>query len=380
MTFHVPTQKTQRKRKTPIMNNTATAIAAATERRNKALNSMATLASKGQHDTEVYRALEKAANEEDENLAALRKLASLQTEDDRANTPKVVADAVSSAVRSTMPGVLSSFTNTGEQTREHRMQELRESFMRFIKGEHRDLISTGDTTGEALVPQEFSVLTQATKLFGPIASLVSVRHENDGHVSKHPVSNDVSNYAVLVGQGNSGAEADPTVFSAIPNTVSDSLYTKTIASIQLAHDATAGGNLEQYLTQLFGVRIGRSLEHLVTLGTDPAGNVAAASPTGGLLASLSPLTTTTAVANGLGWNDFVNAASAIDPSYLRGENSRLVHELGNHDDSRCPEGHDWSPAMDSERSRRHRFDSRNQGRTQSVGLVYRCEQHSRLAW
>ena len=44
------------------MNNTATAIAAATERRNKALNSMATLASKGQHDTEVYRALEKAAN------------------------------------------------------------------------------------------------------------------------------------------------------------------------------------------------------------------------------------------------------------------------------------------------------------------------------
>jgi HK97 family phage major capsid protein len=207
-------------------------------------------------------------------------------------------------------------------TQNGRMQQLRQSYANFIKGERRDLVSSGDTTGEALVPLEFGVLTQATKLYGPIANLVTVRNEDNGRVAKYPVSNDANNYATIVGQGNSGGEQEPTVFSATPNTVGDSLRTKVLASIPLAQDAAAGGTLEQYLVQLFGVRIARSLEHLVTLGTDPAGNAAAASPAGGLLASLAPLTTTTAIANSLQWTDFVNAASAIDPSYLRGENSR----------------------------------------------------------
>jgi HK97 family phage major capsid protein len=220
-------------------------------------------------------------------------------------------------------------SSADEARSENRLQELRKSFAGFIKdGARRDLISSTDGQGEATVPVEFGVLTQATKLFGPIAGLVNVQHENNGRAYKQPISNDVSNYATISGQGNSGPEGDPTVLSATPNTTADSLRTKTIASIQLVQDAAAGGTLEQYLFQLFGVRIGRSMEHLVTLGTDPAGNVAAASPAGGLLASLSPLTVTTAVANSLQWTDFVNAASAIDPSYLRGENSRWFMNWG----------------------------------------------------
>lgn len=288
------------------------------------LNQQASIVASGKLDksTEARSTYDKLISEEKDISATLHGLK--RAEDGLAKSAEwrqsQQIENIPSAVASRIVGELKQ----REDRSEKRMQELRESFFHFIKsGERRALTSNTDAQGEATVPQEFGVLTQATKLYGTIASLVNVQHESNGRASKQPVSNDVTNYATIVGQGNSGAEGDPTVFSQTPATTADSIRTKVIASLELAADATAGGGLENYLTQLFGVRIGRSLEHIVTLGTDPAGNQAAASPTGGLLASLSPLTTTTALANGLQWTDFVNAFSAIDPSYLRSANARV---------------------------------------------------------
>jgi HK97 family phage major capsid protein len=273
---------------------------------------------------EARTALEKLQQQEKditEHLSALKRvedgIARAANEQQRSQI-----EAIPAAI-SAIPNAVARVVAANEGRSEQRLQELRKSYLNFIKGEKRDVTSANDTAGEALVPQEFGVLTTATKLYGVIASLVNVNHESNGRASKQPITSDVTNFATIVGQGNSVAEADPTVFSQTPTSTADSIRTKVIASLELAADATAGGGLENYLTQLFGVRIGRSLEHIVTLGTDPAGNQAAASPTGGLLASLSPLTTTTALANGLQWTDFVNAFSAIDPSYLRSAAARV---------------------------------------------------------
>lgn len=282
------------------------------------VNSLSSLAQTGlrtQEQKDSYKRGEEELTSVEARIAALQGISRKLNGSESRQAKETLSDIQSTVAKIAAPAIAPS--------PESKRQQLRKSYLQFIKGEQRDLLSNSDAAGEATVPQEFGVLTQATKLFGPIASLVNVRYETNGRAVKMPISNDVANFATLVAQGNSGAEGDPILASAVPTVTADSLRTKTIASIQLFEDSLENGTLEDYLVQLFGVRVGRSLESLVTLGKDPAGNVAAASPTGGLLASLSPLTTTAAVADSIGFSDFTAAFAALDPSYLRSPNARV---------------------------------------------------------
>ena len=70
-----------------------------------------------------------------------------------------------------------------------------------VDAEYRDLLTTSDTTGGALIPQMFSgILVDALKFYGPIADRVSKKvTDNKGVPMKVSYDNDTANGLTLLG-------------------------------------------------------------------------------------------------------------------------------------------------------------------------------------
>jgi len=213
-------------------------------------------------------------------------------------------------------------------TPEARKKQLTEAFRNYarrdwngMKQEHRDLLTTSDATGGALIPQEFAgVLVEALKFYGPIASKVDQKvTDSNGAPMKYSFVNDTANGGVLLGtQGTSSpAETDPTFVSKIVNvdTVTGGLIK---VSFQELEDSAF--NLDSWIRDAFAVRLARLLEKAVTLGTDTAGTTLPSQSSGGLLGNAAIGTTTATLAGGIGWTDLVNAYSSLDPAYVANAN------------------------------------------------------------
>ncbi len=187
----------------------------------------------------------------------------------------------------------------------------------MLKGETRDLLTTSDVTGGALIPQEFdSVLNTALKYYGPIAQECRQRYTDDGgRPLKVSYMNDTNNGLKLLGtEGTSSpTETDPALLSQVVNvdTLSGGLVKVSVQEVQ-----DANFDIGRLLEEAFALRYGRGLERAVTLGTDSAGTALPSQSTGGLLAAATVGATTAALANGIGWNDLVSVYSAVDPAYL----------------------------------------------------------------
>jgi len=185
-----------------------------------------------------------------------------------------------------------------------------------VDAEFRDLLTTSDTTGGALIPQMFSgILVDALKFYGPIADRVSKKvTSNKGVPMKVSYDNDTANGLTLLGtEGSSSpAETDPAFQSQISgvDTVTGGLVK---VSFQELEDSSF--DLDSFLRSKFAIRYARGLEKAVTLGTDSAGTALPNQPTGGLLASAVVGQTTAAIADGIGWDDLTALFSAIDPAY-----------------------------------------------------------------
>lgn len=195
---------------------------------------------------------------------------------------------------------------------------LNKAFQTYMStGEVRDLLTTSDATGGAIIPQEFDVvLNNALKFYGPIASEVRQRFTDDGgRPLKVSLQNDTSNGLTLLStEGTSSpAETDPVFSSKIVGT--DTLTGGLVkVSIQEVQDAQF--DLGKLLEENFALRYGRGLEKAVTLGTDSAGTTLPNQTSGGLLGAAPVGTTTTVLADGIGWDDLVATYSALDPAYL----------------------------------------------------------------
>lgn len=187
-----------------------------------------------------------------------------------------------------------------------------------MPSEARDLLTTSDATGAAPIPQGFdNLLNEALRFYGPIANYVDVRRTDSGNPIKYSFANDTQNSLTLLPtEGTSSpAETDPAFFSKIVGTDTLSMGLVKISQEELMDSAF---NLDTFIRNFMGVRYARGLEKLVTLGTDGAGTTLPNSATGGLLANAAVGQTTTAIANGIGWDDLTQlslGSGVLDPAY-----------------------------------------------------------------
>lgn len=215
------------------------------------------------------------------------------------------------------------------ETRKNKLNRAWRSYMRdgygALNAEQRDLLTTSDATGGALIPQDFMPeLMNALKFYGPIATKVKQRiTDGTGRPLKVSLGNDTANGLVLLGtEGNSTPqETDPAFSSTILNvdTVSGGLV-----KISFEELADSQFDMDSLIREYFAVRYGRGMETAVTTGKDSKGNVLPNQAAGGLLGVAEVGQTTTSLADGIGWDDLTAAYSALDPAYVNDQSTAWI--------------------------------------------------------
>jgi len=227
------------------------------------------------------------------------------------------ADA-NSFVRSPRP---TGGSHSGTHSADEQRDRINRGFAAYartgqIPQEYRDLLTTSDATGGALVPQLFSgILVDALKWYGPVAQYVAKKVTDDnGAPMKVSFDNDTASGIVLLGtQGTSSpAETDPVLASVLLGTDS---VTGGLVKVSFQELQDSYFDLDAFLRDKFSIRYARGVERAITLGLDSASTTLPNQSTGGLLGATQVGTTTASVAAGIGWDDLVNTFGAIDPSY-----------------------------------------------------------------
>lgn len=212
---------------------------------------------------------------------------------------------------------------------DERKAETRAAFLQFARGgqhslnaEQRDLVSTSDATGGALIPQLFNgELFSALKYFGPIAQLVKRRDtDNNGSPIKVSLANDTGNGLQLISAepapavGTSGGliETDPAFQSKI---VGVDTVTAGLVRISVQELEDSAFDLDTWIRDAFGLRHARGMERAITVGTDMNGNALPNQSTGGMAAVAPVGTTTASLSAGIGWDDLTNLYGSLDPAY-----------------------------------------------------------------
>ena len=195
--------------------------------------------------------------------------------------------------------------------------------------EHRDLQTSTDVDGAALIPTAFeSEIATAVKFIGPIASLVSVSHQPTGSGRKVPTSDDTSAYMKYLPETGSATalEADPTLFSTL-QPGSDTLIATVLYSKQEAADAD---DIGKFLADLAGVRVARGLEYAVTLGTDNSPAKTALPNNPGLLGGVTAGVTGAAL-TGPTYANLTALKASVDHAYRVGPNHGFTVNQTTHD-------------------------------------------------
>ena len=183
--------------------------------------------------------------------------------------------------------------------------------------EQRDLLTTSDTLGGALIPQAFNPeLIAARKYYGPISTLVRQRvTENNGAPIKVSLANDTANgLTLLATEGTSSpAETDPAFQSAL---LGVDTVTAGLVKVSVQELSDSYFDLDAWVRDAFGLRYARGLETAVTKGKDSAGTTLPNQTSGGMAGGAVIGTTTATLAGGIGWDDLTACVSALDPAYV----------------------------------------------------------------
>lgn len=234
--------------------------------------------------------------------------------------------------KSPRPGAVNSGAPRGAEEERSRVNKAFQQYamrgsIHAVDAEYRDLLTTSDATGGALVPQMFSgILVDALKFYGATAQKVSQKvTDNKGVPMKISYSNDTANGLTLLGtEGSSSpSETDPAFVSVIlgVDTVTGGLVK---VSFQELEDSSF--DLDSFIRDKFSIRYARGLEQAVTLGTASGSTTLPNQSSGGLL-GISPVGTTTAsVAAGVSWDDLTALFGSVDPAYsIPGKASFLMN-------------------------------------------------------
>lgn len=189
-----------------------------------------------------------------------------------------------------------------------------------LNKENRDLLTTSDTAGGALVSQAFdSAFVEASKFNGNVWNMVHRKDSENGEPTKFVTSDPTGQTFSLAGQGSTSARSkaqQPTMFSDVTDT--DTLLTSVVYSVQELDDAF---DLESFLMRTAGLAVSRARELAVTLGTTNDGTNTALpnSPSGGMLAGVSAGVTQASgtLAAGPTYAQLSTLAGSVDRSYYQ---------------------------------------------------------------
>lgn len=271
------------------------------------LNDAETLVNSGKQNTNEYRTFIAEIDGIQDQINGLERIERMKATDPAQPAPVIVNVAA--------PAVPESL-----EARQARINSAYRHLLRHGRSPHaiqqRDVIT--NTLGESLIPQGFdSAFTQASRWFGPIATLVKQKYSETGEPQKFVVSDDTASTMSLVSESNSATalEADPAIRSAIPGT--DSLVTLVRYSLQELDDAWS---LDAFIRDIAGLRVARAVEYALTLGKDNGTQTQLPnSPNGGLLGSVVTGVTTPNLASGISYQNLVSLAASVDHSnYVNG--------------------------------------------------------------
>ena len=200
--------------------------------------------------------------------------------------------------------------------------EYRKAFETFIRTgkesyETRALSSTGD--GETLIPIQFQKeLEVKLKSYSGMRQACRIIQTATGANLTWPTVDDTGNTGEILAESAAVHQLDPT-FDAV--TLGSSLISskQVIVPIQVVQDSAV--NLEQYLSEAFAVRIGRTMEANYTAGTGAiTGIMTALVAAGGRSVNAVGANSNSGNAGdtaltSVGTDDLGNLVAALDPAY-----------------------------------------------------------------
>jgi HK97 family phage major capsid protein len=195
--------------------------------------------------------------------------------------------------------------------------------------EQRDLTTTTDGSGEALVQQDWQPQwTAALKQYGPLASLVRMVVKTSGSPTRIPLADPTSQTMTYLADAGSvdSIEVDPSVSSITPAT--DTLVSFTKASIQLYRDAALEGGLPGFIKDnLMGIAA-RALETALLSGVDGSDTTL---PSNAGFLSYVPTGATTASASVVTFSELLALYSSPDAAYRNAPGAAFYASQTTHD-------------------------------------------------
>ncbi len=205
---------------------------------------------------------------------------------------------------------------------------------RNILGTERRTVTGGDgnitglqgaypgATSGFFCPVEFSGRVESAMAFaGPMLdpSITTILTTERGTPLGYPIDNDTVTEGHIVDEATTDSEADVANLGQV--VMRAYKYSSKVVKMSMELVTDTGFDLDGYLAQTFGRRIGRIFNKHATTGTgtgQPAGIVPAAAL--GAAAAGSATNTGGAETGGtsIGWDDLVSLEASVDPSYRRG--------------------------------------------------------------
>jgi len=289
-------------------------IARAREARSKALNQMANLAAKGKTNDPIYHSLQQDADNYSADIDMLLKIEGNTTEEER-NAAIRESQDTRAAIAAIPDAVTNHLRRIGTVAPKNEFELYKRSLLNpqnLTESERRDLTTLATPGGQDLISLGFNKAIQsAARTYGPIAELVRVV---PGHFIKQPLADATAVKHLVVGTGEgSTVVAKPSGngannYSQTPNVFSTTAQVNSIvATVNASRQEFADADsLYDFLTNaVFAESLAASVESVLTTGKDLAGTVIpSASST--LLASSATGATTSTLAAGIKYNDFIS--------------------------------------------------------------------------
>ena len=194
---------------------------------------------------------------------------------------------------------------------------------RQILLEHRDMGTGGGnalsgTGGGYFVPVGFvNKVEEAMKWYGDMLNVATIMDTATGQPLPYPTDNDTSNTGAIVAEGSQVTTQDVSIGNIVLGAFK--FTTKMVkVSIELLQDSAF--DIEPYLANKFGIRLGRILNNKFTVGvgtTEPNGIITAATSSGQTVIGDNNATSPDPTSQ-VGYLDLIALEHSVDPAYRRG--------------------------------------------------------------
>jgi HK97 family phage major capsid protein len=195
--------------------------------------------------------------------------------------------------------------------------------------ESRDMGIGTPTLGGYFVPQGFVYDVEvALKYYGPMLTTSKILDTATGNPLPYPTSNDVSVTGAIVGEGLQVTDADVSIGHILFGACK---FTTQMVKVSLELMQDSAFDIEDFLKDMFAIRLGRILNTMFTVGTgvsEPTGILVAltnnSAPSYTAQGSAANTGGSQTGANSIGYVDLVELEHSVDPLYRRPQGAMFM--------------------------------------------------------